>query len=78
MRKIVLVSLALLMFLCGACVFAQGASYKIENPEYLEKGSVTVETKWDFYWGKFVDPSDKVTSSHIAAVPNLSGVNESI
>ena len=62
MRKIVLVSLALLMFLCGARVFAQGASYKIENPEYLEKGSVTVETKWDFYWGKFVDPSDKVTT----------------
>ena len=62
MRKLIYVSFALLMFLCGVQAFAQGASYKVEDPEHLEKGSVTIETKWDFYWGKFVSPLDKTTA----------------
>ena len=61
MKKRFLVSFGLLVFLCSVRIFAQGASYKVNNPEQLEKGSVTIESKWDFFWGKFVAPDDKAT-----------------
>ena len=62
MRKLILACFTLLMFLCGAQVFAQGATFKVFDPQYFEKGSVTIETNWDFYWGKFVSPLDKTTA----------------
>ena len=63
MKKSFLVNFALLIFLCsGARAFSQGAFYKVLNYEQLEKACVTIETKWDFYWGKFVEPEDQVTA----------------
>ena len=61
-RFIKIVSFALLIFCCGAGLFAQGASYKVLNPEHLEEGHITIDTEWDFFWGKFVSPSDKTTA----------------
>ena len=61
-RLMISVSSALLMLLCGAGLFAQGTSYKIENPDLLAKEVLTIETQWDFYWGKFVGPEDEATS----------------
>ena len=64
-RLMTFVSSALLMLLCGAGLFAQGASYKIENPDLLAKEVLTIETQWDFYWGKFVGPEDEATAPDI-------------
>ncbi|MBR6340297.1 MAG: adenylate/guanylate cyclase domain-containing protein [Treponema sp.] len=64
-RLMIFVSSALLMLLCGAGLFAQGASYKIENPDLLAKEVLTIETQWDFYWGKFVGPEDEATAPDI-------------
>ena len=61
MKKLILVSFALLMFLPASHLFAQGASYKVSDSEKLSKGAETIETKWDFYWGKFVSPLDKTS-----------------
>lgn len=61
MKKLILVSFALLMFLPAFHLFAQGASYKVSDSEKLSKGAETIETKWDFYWGKFVSPLDKTS-----------------
>lgn len=61
-RLMIFVSSALLMILCGAGLFAQGASYKIENPDLLAKEVLTIETQWDFYWGKFIEPDDNTTT----------------
>ena len=62
MKKLILVSFALLMFLPASHLFAQGASYKVSDSEKLSKGAETIETKWDFYWGKFVSPLDKTSA----------------
>ena len=62
MKKSFLVTFALLIFLCSARAFSQGAFYKVLNHEQLEKAYVTIETKWDFYWGKFIEPEDQVTA----------------
>ena len=64
-RLMIFVSSALLMIFCGAGLFAQGASYKIENPDLLAKEVLTIETQWDFYWGKFVGPEDEATAPDI-------------
>ena len=64
-RLMTFVSSALLMIFCGAGLFAQGASYKIENPDLLAKEVLTIETQWDFYWGKFVGPEDEATAPDI-------------
>ena len=64
-RLITYLSSALLMLFVGGSVFAQGTSYKIENPEELAKEAVTIKTQWDFYWGKFISPQDS------SAIPDL-------
>ena len=61
-RLMIFVSSALLMILSTAALFAQGASYKIENPDLLAKEVLTIETQWDFYWGKFIGPDDNTTT----------------
>ena len=61
-RLMIFVSSALLMILSAAALFAQGASYKIENPDLLAKEVLTIETQWDFYWGKFIGPDDNTTT----------------
>ena len=62
MKRLIFVSCALLMFLCSSHLFAQGVSYKIPDREKLSKGSETIESEWDFYWGKFISPADKTTA----------------
>ena len=62
MKRLIFVSCALLMFLCSSHLFAQGASYKISDREKLSKGSETIETELDFFWGKFISPADKTTA----------------
>ncbi len=64
-RLMIFVSSALLMILSTAALFAQGASYKIENPDLLAKEVLTIETQWDFYWGKFIELEDEATSPDI-------------
>ena len=61
-RLMIFVSSTLLMILSAAGLFAQGASYKIENLELLAKEVLTIETQWDFYWGKFIEPDDNTTT----------------
>lgn len=41
------------------------ATYRIENPELLEKTSENIITDWDFFWGRFIPPRDK------KAIPDL-------
>ncbi len=60
-RFLIAVSFALLMILNSVNLFAQKASYKIIDQDELAQGSVTIETDWDFYWGKFIAPSDTTT-----------------
>ena len=40
---------------------AQNTTYKIENPDILKTKQVSINTKWDFYWEKFVSPTDMQT-----------------
>lgn len=61
-RLMIFVSSTLLMILSISALFAQGASYKIENPDLLAKEVLTIETQWDFYWGKFIEPDDNTTT----------------
>ncbi len=37
------------------------ATYTIENPELLNRTNIDINSSWDFYWGKFVPPYDKLT-----------------
>ena len=62
MKRLILVSISLFMFLCCSNLFAQGALYKVSDREKLALGSETIETNWDFYWGKFISPLDKTTA----------------
>ena len=40
---------------------AQNATYRIDNPVELKQKQVSINTNWDFYWGKFVAPIDMTT-----------------
>ena len=40
---------------------AQNATYRIDNPVELKQKQVSINTNWDFYWGKFVAPTDMTT-----------------
>lgn len=31
---------------------------RIMNPEYLEKNYISLDTEWDFFWNKFIEPQD--------------------
>ncbi len=62
MKRLILVSISLFMFLCCSNLFAQGALYKVSDREKLALGSETIETNWDFYWGKFISPLDKTSA----------------
>ena len=56
MKKIIVfLSLLFILFQLNA----QGSVYKIEKPENLMNSKISIETNWDFYWGKFVPPYDK-------------------
>ena len=54
MKKLSVILLSLIFL--NVSVFAVPATYKIENPQELEKSSVNIITDWDFYWGKFIAP----------------------
>ena len=40
---------------------AQNTIFRIENPVELKYKQVSINTNWDFYWGKFVAPTDMTT-----------------
>ena len=69
MKKfLIFVSFALLVLAGSSRLFAKeqaptysGASYKIEDPQLLSQKNVPIVTDWDFYWGKFISPSDITT-----------------
>ena len=61
-KKLMFVNFALLIFLSCGSLFAQNAVYKISDSNQFAKGSHTIETEWDFYWGKFISPLDKTTA----------------
>ena len=41
------------------------SSYRIENPELLNKYYLDINADWDFFWGKFVPPYDTSTKPDI-------------
>ncbi len=47
--------------LCFQISIFAGSTYKIEDPDVLRKSSENIITDWDFYWGKFISPSDTST-----------------
>ena len=53
---------ALMLGVFGAVsLAAQNATYRINNPAALETNQVVINANWDFYWGKFVAPTDMQT-----------------
>ena len=59
-------TLAFMLVLFGTtltplALVAQNAAYRIENPAELKNKQVSINTNWDFYWGKFVAPADLTT-----------------
>ena len=63
MRKIKIIIFYCLVSLCFThTLLAQTnniSTYKIPDPESLEKNNLEIHTDWDFYWGKFIVPYDK-------------------
>ncbi len=63
MRKIKKIIFYCLVSLCFThTLLAQTnniSTYKIPDPESLEKNNLEIHTDWDFYWGKFIVPYDK-------------------
>lgn len=50
---------------------SQTSSYKIENPKKMESSYIDINTSWDFFWGKFVSPSDTSTKPDaLVSVPS--------
>lgn len=47
--------------LTSLALAAQNATYRIDNPVELKQKQVSINTNWDFYWGKFVAPTDMTT-----------------
>lgn len=58
MKKISCLLLSLVIL--SSLTFAE-ASYSIKNPELLSTSSENIITEWDFFWGKFVFPTDTTT-----------------
>ncbi len=58
MKKISCLLLSLVIL--SSLAFAE-ASYSIKNPELLSTSSENIITEWDFFWGKFVFPTDTTT-----------------
>ena len=52
----------LFTLLCLNFSFFAASVYQIENPDLLRTGSENIITSWDFYWGKFIPPSDTTTA----------------
>ena len=49
---------------------AQNSTFRIENPVELKQKQVSINTNWDFYWGKFVAPADlTVVPDAVVEVP---------
>lgn len=46
------------------------STYKIENPSALEKSRLIIETEWDFFWGRFVLPSEMTAPDFCVKVPS--------
>ena len=40
---------------------AQNATFCVENPFEMKYKQVSIKADWDFYWGKFVSPTDVTT-----------------
>ena len=65
-----LLSFLLTVLFINLSIFA-ASTYAVQNPASLEKTSETIITDWDFYWGKFIAPSDKTTEPDlIVKVPS--------
>ena len=62
MKKILAI---LFTMLCLHFSFFAESVYQIENPDILHNGSENIITNWDFYWGKFIPPSDTTTAPDI-------------
>ena len=59
-KKIIFYCLASLCFTHTLLAQTNNIStYKIPDPESLEKNNLEIHTDWDFYWGKFIVPYDK-------------------
>ena len=59
-KKIILYCLVSLCFTHTLLAQTNNIStYKIPDPESLEKNNLEIHTDWDFYWGKFIVPYDK-------------------
>lgn len=55
-----LLNILLTLFCISLPVFAV-STYAVENPYALETSSENIITEWDFFWGKFISPSDTST-----------------
>lgn len=54
------ISVLLSMFLLNLSIFAV-STYSIKDADALKLSSENIITDWDFYWGKFVPPTDTQT-----------------
>ena len=57
---------SIITILCLCFSGFAASTYKIENPSLLDSSSENIITQWDFYWGKFISPSDNSTSPDLA------------
>ncbi len=46
------------------------SEYHVENPELLKTSQLKIETNWDFYWARFVRPSDTSEPDFVVTVPS--------
>lgn len=62
MKKFILLFLSITIL--SSLSFAE-AAYSIKNPQSLSSSSENIITDWDFFWGKFVSPTDKATKADL-------------
>lgn len=46
------------------------SEYHVENPELLKKSHLKIESEWDFYWGRFVNPAEESQPDALVIVPS--------
>jgi hypothetical protein len=46
------------------------SEYHVENPELLKTSQLKIESNWDFYWARFVRPSDTSEPDFVVTVPS--------
>ena len=61
--------LMIIMLLCLTGLSAESV-YHVENAESLSHSHITIETEWDFFWGRFVPPFQKVEPDLVVTVPS--------